>query len=291
MRRFRSLFIDKADIRAPGLTVLTLALHRHLPERAAIGPHDHRWCQALLYLHGQGWQTIAEEKVRVNPGTLVLLPSGIAHAFDRAGSRAPLCLAIDFRLQTSRDKSPSVVSLHRSELLQMRQHLAHLIRLQTGADRTLRCESAAVVLQMLTALLLSAGWLGRDPAARLRRQSSPILHLLGRMELDGPLGKIVAQSGYQRDYLNSLVKRETGLTLGQYRAQLRLARSKDLLSAGIRIDSVAPAVGLDDQSYFTRWFRRQTGQTPSAWSRGAMAETVRLAQANAKSGRVPLPGS
>ena len=35
------------------------------------------------------------------------------------------------------------------------------------------------------------------------------------------------------------------------------------------IGDIATLVGMDDQNYFTRWFRKQTGQTPSRW-RAAM---------------------
>ena len=80
-----------------------------------------------------------------------------------------------------------------------------------------------------------------------------------------PLAESIRRSGYQRDHLNRLVKKETGLTLGQYRAQLRLAKAKELLDGGAKIAPTGAAIGLADQGYFARWFRRQTGQTPSAW--------------------------
>jgi AraC family L-rhamnose operon transcriptional activator RhaR len=35
----------------------------------------------------------------------------------------------------------------------------------------------------------------------------------------------------------------------------------------MQVASAAEAVGMLDQSYFARWFRRQTGQPPSRWSR------------------------
>jgi AraC family L-rhamnose operon transcriptional activator RhaR len=85
---------------------------------------------------------------------------------------------------------------------------------------------------------------------------------------------VVKQSGYHRDHLNRLVKKETGLTLGQFRMQLRLEKAKDLLSSGVQVGNVATMVGFLDQSYFARWFRRQTGQPPSRWSRRGLGLTV-----------------
>jgi AraC family transcriptional regulator, transcriptional activator of pobA len=265
MRHFRSLLINKADIRLPGMRVLTVALHRHLPEHASVEQHRHRWCQAILYLSGVGQQQFASGEARVEPGTLVVLPPGVSHAFRRTTERPPLCLMIDFSVPNARLGPAAVCSLNRSELTQVRQHLAHLFRLQAGSGGVLRWESASAILQTLITLLRAANWLERvpQPAARGGGVMGRLLSTVGPAT---PLRQVVQRSGYQRDHLNRLVKSETGLTLGQLRTQRRLARAKELLSQGMRVANVAEAVGVLDQSYFARWFRRQTGQTPSRWS-------------------------
>ena len=269
MRRFRSLLIDQADLRMPGLHIKTFALHRHLAEHASIEPHRHPWSQAILYLGGSGTQTIARGTAHVAPGTLVVLPPGVAHAFQRTDLRAPLCLMIDFRLPHARRRPPAVCSLTRSELAFVRQQMATLLSLQTGAGQALRWEGAAAVLQILTTLLRSAGWLERIAIGPRpdRRHGGAIQRLLEQVTFDHPLADIVRRSGYQRDHLNRLIKQETGLTLGQYRAQKRLARAKALLEQGVQVAAVGATVGMPDQSYFARWFRRQTGQPPSHWTR------------------------
>ena len=91
MRHFRSLLIDRANIRMSGLRILTFALHRHLAEHASIEPHRHRWSQMILYISGRGQQIFQNGAAQVEPGTLVLLPPGKLHAFQRAANRAPLC--------------------------------------------------------------------------------------------------------------------------------------------------------------------------------------------------------
>lgn len=275
MRRFRSLLFDKADIRLPGLHVLTFALHRHLQEHASVEPHKHGWAQAILYLSGNGRQTLVGSEARVEPGTLVLLPPGVSHAFSRGEGRAPLCVMIDFRLKGARRRDAVVCSLNRSELAQVKQQLGELMKIPAaskggaGAGDALHWEGAVAVLQVLLTALRAAGWLERVQAAAGGGKAVSAIHgMLAKVDHESPLGQVVQKSGYQRDHLNRLVKKETGLTLGQFRAQQRLAKAKELLGQGVQVAAVAAAVGLPDQSYFARWFRRQTGQVPSVWGRG-----------------------
>ncbi len=55
-----------------------------------------------------------------------------------------------------------------------------------------------------------------------------------------------------------------GLTPTDYLAHVRIQQASRLLSAGVRpIASVAAAVGIPDQNYFARVFRRRTGRSPS----------------------------
>ena len=259
MHHFRSLLIDRADIRLHGLRISTFALHRHLPEHPSIEFHRHRWCQAILYLSGRGQQTFEEGSADIKAGALVVLPPGVSHGFQRATDRAPLCLMIDFRLEGGKKFPVAVCSLDRSELLRIRQNLARLLHLQAGVGGSLHWESAIVILQLLLTLLRSAGWLESLRPRPEGPKGQAMNMLLTRMDPTNSLAEVVSQSGYHRDHLNRLVKKETGLTLGQVRAQKRLAKAKELLSRGMQVGNVAGTVGMPDQSYFARWFRRQTG--------------------------------
>jgi AraC-like DNA-binding protein len=52
------------------------------------------------------------------------------------------------------------------------------------------------------------------------------------------------------------------------RNQRLLQRAEALLSQRRRIGDCAAELGFHDANYFTRWFRKQTGQSPSAWRKG-----------------------
>jgi AraC family transcriptional activator of pobA len=266
MHHFRSLLIDRVDIRMHGLRILNFALHRHLPKHHSIELHRHRWSQAILYLSGRGRQVFENGAAEIDGGALVVLPAGIPHGFQRSTNRPPLCLTIDFRRRGERLHRVAVCSLNRSELLQIRQNLARLLKLQAGAGGVLHWESATVILQLLITMLRAAGWLERLGPATGGEGGQAINRLLNKMDPTIPLVQVVQRSGYHRDHLNRLLKKETGLTLGQLRGQQRLAKAKELLSNGMQVGNVAATIGLPDQSYFARWFRRQTGQRPSRWS-------------------------
>ena len=183
----------------------------------------------------------------------------------------PLCLTIEFDLKGARSNQPAAHKMNRSELVQLRQQLAYLLRLRSTAGGVFHMENATVILQVVISLLRVAGWLERVPESPSDTGESAIHRLLYSVDLTTPLQQIVRQSGYQRDHFNRLVKKETGLSLGQVRMQRRLAKAKELLSEGIRVANVANEVGFTDQSYFSRWFRQQTGRVPSHWPRHGQA--------------------
>jgi AraC-like DNA-binding protein len=64
-----------------------------------------------------------------------------------------------------------------------------------------------------------------------------------------------------------LFARETGMTFGQWRQQARLLRALELLATGEKVVDVALALGYDNPGAFATMFKRQFGQTPSAFFR------------------------
>ncbi len=74
------------------------------------------------------------------------------------------------------------------------------------------------------------------------------------------------ESGISENYLSRLVKQSTGRSVGAWIEIVRIQRAKRLLSGtALSIIDIAAAVGVDDQSYFSRLFRKETGMTPTAF--------------------------
>ena len=67
-------------------------------------------------------------------------------------------------------------------------------------------------------------------------------------------------------YLSQIFKQEIGTTFNQYLNQIRISKSKALLRCDdLRLTDISMAVGFEDQSYFTKVFKRITGITPKKY--------------------------
>ncbi|NOU65386.1 helix-turn-helix domain-containing protein [Paenibacillus sp. LMG 31461] len=73
-------------------------------------------------------------------------------------------------------------------------------------------------------------------------------------------------AGYNHSYLSRLYKETTGEGLSEYITNERLSAAKVLLRApGQQIQEVAESLGFDSPTYFTRFFKKHTGMTPTEY--------------------------
>jgi len=125
---------------------------------------------------------------------------------------------------------------------------------------------SAAVLRILDVVLRGLSVL---PAPILRRSAivSRVDRALRKSELDVGINQLASMLGYQSDYLNRAFKRETGLSLREYRDAFRIETAKRLLLAGQRVTDAALATGFTDLNYFSRWFKKWVGISPSHFAR------------------------
>jgi AraC family L-rhamnose operon transcriptional activator RhaR len=270
MKNYRPLLIQDLNLTLPGIKVLRLRLNRHLPE-ARWTQHAHEHDQLLVYLMGRGHQRMGSDLYTARAGTVIHVPPGTPHAFEQAASRPPLCLVVDLELGPGRGVAHPCDQLTADQLAETKARLSSLFRHRQVEQREMSLRVAAVVLDILDLSLKCIGWLApvnRYSAARHYSLAKRVERLLEQNDAAGvTLEEIARQSGYQQDHLNRLLRSECGLTLGQLRARIRLKRAVALIEANRPIQEVGEKVGMLDPNYFARWFRQQTGVTPTAWRR------------------------
>lgn len=67
-------------------------------------------------------------------------------------------------------------------------------------------------------------------------------------------------------YLSRIFKKETGITFNEHLNSVRISKAKELLRhPDLRLTDIALLVGYEDQSYFTKVFKRLAGSSPSQY--------------------------
>lgn len=269
MKNYRPLLIQDLNLQAPGLKALRLRLNRHLPE-ARWTEHAHEHDQLLIYLLGRGQQRVNGVLYPARPGAVIHIVPGSMHAFEQQPGRQPLCLVLDLELDTSR-VIHTAAQLTAEQLNETRARLASLFRYPQIEKREMSLRVGAVVLDVLDMALKANGWLApvnRFSVAKHYSIAKRVERLLETKDgAEVSLKEIAEHTGYQHDHLNRLLRTESGLTLGQLRARVRLRRAAAMLAQRKSVQETGEAVGILDANYFARWFRQQTGVSPSSWRR------------------------
>ena len=75
------------------------------------------------------------------------------------------------------------------------------------------------------------------------------------------LDDLASLTGFNKHYLRTLFKQQTGLSPHVFQRQVRLEQAKQYLAKGLSAIETADLVGFADQSHLNRHFREQFGLT------------------------------
>jgi len=81
-----------------------------------------------------------------------------------------------------------------------------------------------------------------------------------------PLEQLAELAGMSKCHLVHLFHKEVGLPPHAYQIQLRVARARVLVAAGVPLAEVATMTGFADQSHLTRLFKRVVGMPPGQYA-------------------------
>lgn len=296
MPAWNPLLIQKIEIHALGFVLRKLQLNRHRDTEVA--PHTHSHAQLILYLAGEGFQSVGRRRRLARAGDLFVIPPRTPHGFALAerspvnalalrarslelvvelrtpnpprassasslsrGARAPslsrgrpLCLVLDYDL----DHPTRMRAAHRRLGPQQLAEL-HTLLARVPAKGRLTLSDYSPVLAVVARLL------EQTPPPAPVRAPTVFEQVHAQLHSAAPLAHVARAAGYHPDHLTRKLKDETGLGLRAHRDRLRLASAQAALRAAASVTEAATRAGFDDPNYFARWFRRQTGKSPSAW--------------------------
>ena len=267
----RSILLEDLRIQWPGFVLRRLALNQHMPRVEKFSEHLHHFSQILVYLRGYGVQHIEGEEIPIARGAVLLIPAGVRHRFEKERLLRPVCLTLEFDGELAK-KCHRMGKLGDTELAAIERWLVELHEWEKTREESL-ISIASCSLRLLE--LVKRVLTGSRETRRLGAAERRVLAVIGRQNLhELTPGKVAKELGLSLDHLNRQLRRECGLTVGKFisREKISLATEK-LKSSSSPIGEVASELGFEDQNYFARWFRKETGQTPSRWR-----ETMNLRQ-------------
>jgi AraC-like DNA-binding protein len=242
--------------------------------------HDrerHPYFEWTWLLSGQGRIKIGGEVYELKPGDMCILPPLVPHAdvYDRttppyeslwfAYTRNGLH-GFHYRYQPfGRCQAQSVgACMAPPEVGRLLQALQSELNSNTLYNR----EVAHGLLLQLVALLrrsLNAALQPEERSIHGATSDRVIEFLRLNYGRDLSLAEIAAHTFLTPNYLTALFKQETGETIFDTLAQIRVERATELLQEDMPVHLVAKAVGFNSLDRFSRVFRRLKGMPPSRY--------------------------
>ncbi len=127
--------------------------------------------------------------------------------------------------------------------------------------------TSALLLKLLVVISrkykLVKGEIGREQTGKMQS----IIETMYRQMGEAPsVEALASQSGYSVGRFSHLFKEVIGTAPHTYMTDLRLSKAKDLLlNTHYSVAEVARAIGFPNQNYFSRFFRKHVGVSPSEY--------------------------
>ncbi len=266
-REFQSLLLRNLDIAIEGFHISRLILNRHTPQVDQVSLHRHsRFHQCLVYLKGRGHQIFPDREIPVRRGSVIFIPRHMKHGFRKERALRPLCLGIEFESEAAEGEWEINSRLNPASLKRLEQGLVQLGQLQdSGADSL---SIAGTILDLLGILRETATGGGIPNFEVSGPLASRAVTEIQKAGLDSvTTAELTKRLGFrQTEELNRNLRNEGSPTIARILTSRKLAEvTAKLQESSASIGEIAEQVGFLDQNYFARWFKTQTGKTPTEY--------------------------
>jgi AraC-like DNA-binding protein len=234
---------------------------KEFPDGFVIAPHGHERAQLLYAVSGTMRVTTSDGSWVVPPLRALWIPAAMRHEIRMCGAVAMRTLYIDPAAAPWSARDCAVIEV--SPLLRELILAAMAEPIEYATDGR-----AGLIMSLLLEELRRADTAPlRVPMPKDRRLLALCRALLERPESDLTLEAWAERAHASSRTLSRLFQRETGMSFGAWRQQVRLAEALSRLALGQSVALVARGLGYASASAFTAMFRRALGATPGLYLR------------------------
>lgn len=231
----------------------------------------HENIEILMILEGKGFVRVNEDRFPVSEGDIAVINSGQLHDVFSHDFMRYACLIIDrsFFLQNYLDSNkltftPIFRDTHLYALLRTFE-ANYLDHTSPYRIQTVRRDAMNIVVKLCTEFCD-----GDAPQKGETRIHATIKKVVYRIRTEShteiSLDTIARDEGWNKSYLAREFRRYTGQTMIEFLNTIRCENArKMLLESDLSVGEVGRRCGFNDQTYFTRVFRKHLGKTPGGY--------------------------
>jgi AraC-like DNA-binding protein len=239
-----------------------VGLKREYRDGYLFPPHFHTWNQ-LLYASTGAMTVRTNDGIWVVPALrAVWIPARTSHEVCMSGAVSLRTLYLKLELRCALPRKPCVLSVGPffKELILVACDFEALDQREKAQAHLI-----SVILDQLQQAQTDSFQLPHPSDVRAQRVADALMKCPGD---ERKLEEICKAAGGSKRTIERLFRRETGLSLGKWRQQLRLMYALQLIASKETISSAAVDAGYSTPSAFISSFRSALGTTPGKYFRG-----------------------
>jgi AraC-like DNA-binding protein len=217
------------------------------------------------------------EKIRLRAGELLFLSEKSSYSVYTEGDEPFSHMTVNFSLLCTECAEGSVIDellsgkrihvFQKADAYGVREKMERLVTLWRARQYGYRMAARALIYELLCAYI--------SDACRACGESEEYRHILPAKKYieehyreDIAVSDLAAICNLSETHLRRLFARVLACSPTEYRLRLRMIEAKYLLLSGDHsVAEAAEAVGFEDANYFSRVFKKHTGQSPTAFAR------------------------
>ncbi len=221
----------------------------------SFAPHGHTTWEIVQYTYGEGTATIGDQEIPFQPGTIICMPPHVPHKENSKSGYTNIYMHTDD--YPGKGRVPVFTDEPHRPFFNVATMLLQEFHLKQSNSKLIAQDLFDILMLYLNR------WEERSSSQPFIDQlKNTIVDNLHNPEFD--IGKAVDAMPVSADHLRKMFVKATGRTPLQYMTDLRIDEAKHLLkTGGYSVKEVAVRVGIQDQYYFSRIFRKVARMSPT----------------------------